>query len=57
MGSAVKLRIIRAVDWIDDKILRHRIYWLCEKICMSSWWGLEAESVKLSNGYGGPTKT
>lgn len=25
-------------DWIDDKVLCHRVYWVCTKLALSDWW-------------------
>lgn len=37
----MKLWLIHLFDWFDDRILRHSIYWVCQKIELSSWWGEE----------------
>jgi hypothetical protein len=42
----MKLRLIKALDWFDDRILAHRAYTLvpgypgglCHFIATSSWW-------------------
>jgi len=34
----MKLYLIKILDWIDDKILGHRFYWICDKIASSNWW-------------------
>jgi len=35
----LKLRIIKLLDWFDDRIIGHRFYWLCHRIGTSDWWG------------------
>jgi len=39
----VKLLAIRIADWIDSKVVRHRLYGkrggLCYLISTSPWWG------------------
>jgi len=37
----MKLWIIHLLDWIDENILFHRFYWVCQKIGLSKWWGEE----------------
>lgn len=37
----VKLAIIKALDWIDDRVIGHRVYWICHAIGTSSWWGVD----------------
>ena len=37
--AEVKLVAIRFADWVDDKVLQYRFYWLCCKIANSKWWG------------------
>lgn len=37
----IKLSLIKFFDWIDDKIIGHRMHWLCDLIGNSSWWGEE----------------
>lgn len=39
----IKLKLIKFFDWVDAKIIGHRIYWLCNLIGNSSWWGEEVE--------------
>lgn len=34
----MKLFIVCLFDWLDARILRHRFYWICKKIALSSWW-------------------
>jgi hypothetical protein len=33
-----KKTCIRLLDFVDDKLLKHRWYWLCDKIANSDWW-------------------
>lgn len=35
----LKRILIELADWFDDCILDHRVYWLCQRIGNSSWWG------------------
>lgn len=35
----LKYRLIKLADWIDEHIIGHRFYWLCQLIGLSSWWG------------------
>lgn len=44
----MKLLLISFLDWIDDKILDHRFYWLCTFIAHSKWWGEKVE-IELTN--------
>lgn len=41
----MKLRLIKIADWIDDRIIGHRLYGkrggLCHIIGTSKWWGGE----------------
>lgn len=43
LEAQVKYRLIRIADWIDDKIICHRLYGrnggLCHFLATSSWWG------------------
>lgn len=39
MKDRCKLAVIQFLDWLDDRILGHRWYWLCGKVALSSWWG------------------
>lgn len=34
----MKLQLIKLLDWLDDKIIGHRIPWLCDQIAWSPWW-------------------
>lgn len=34
----MKRRLIILLDWIDANVLRHSIYWVCERIATSEWW-------------------
>ena len=44
----MKLLLIKILDWIDEKIIGHRSYWLCNKIANSEWWGEEVD-VEFTN--------
>lgn len=46
----MKLQLIKLFDWIDDKILRHRFYFICKKIESSKWWG-ETIEIELTDKY------
>lgn len=35
---SVRSTIIHVLDWVDDVILRHSWYWLCNRIAKSEWW-------------------
>jgi len=37
----MKLWLIHLLDKIDNIIFRHRFYWFCQKVNLSSWWGEE----------------
>lgn len=43
----MKLRIIKLLDWIDDRIIGHRFHWLCEYIAEHDWWDFNPE---IGNG-------
>ena len=38
----MRYRLITIIDWLDDHIIQHRFYKLCELITYSSWWGEDA---------------
>ncbi len=38
-----KLTAIRWLDWLDDRILRHRFRPLCDWIAWSAWWDADEE--------------
>lgn len=37
--NRLKYVLIRIADWLDDRVLNHPSYWLCQKIGLSDWWG------------------
>lgn len=47
MLDKMKLKLIKFIDWVDDTILHHRFYWICNIISNSSWWG-ELVEIQLS---------
>lgn len=40
------LWLIRAIDWVDDRLFRHKFYalGLCDWIARSSWWGQDTSA-------------
>ncbi len=36
--KTLKFATIKFLDWIDDKILGHRLYWVCRFVGTSNWW-------------------
>lgn len=37
----MKKFLIHLLDKIDNSILGHRCYWVCQWVSLSSWWGEE----------------
>jgi hypothetical protein len=35
----MKLLLIHLADMFDNWVLRHRFYWVCQRVSNSSWWG------------------
>ena len=35
----LKLCLIHLLDKFDNYVLKHRFYWVCQKVGLSSWWG------------------
>lgn len=35
----MKLFLIHIAEYFDVYVLRHRIYWVCQRVGLSEWWG------------------
>lgn len=51
IGDDMKLKLIKLLDWFDDKILDHRFYWICDKISKSTWWGEKVDIELTDNEF------
>lgn len=35
----MRLRLIKILDWIDDRVIRHRFHAICRWVADHPWWG------------------
>lgn len=35
----LKSKIGHALDWFDDRVLNHRLYWVCQWLGRLEWYG------------------